>query len=133
MAIPFVSFLPMEKELKDEMKGAFDRVLARSWYIGGIEDEEFEKAFAEYCGANYCIGVGNGLDALMLALKALGISENDEVIIPSNTYIATALAVTYVGAKPVFVEPDVRSFNINPTLIEAAITEKTKAVIPVHL
>jgi Predicted pyridoxal phosphate-dependent enzyme apparently involved in regulation of cell wall biogenesis len=133
MAIPFVSFLPMEKELKDEMKGAFDRVLARSWYIGGIEDEEFEKAFAEYCGANYCIGVGNGLDALMLALKALEISENDEVIIPSNTYIATALAVTYVGAKPVFVEPDVRSFNINPTLIEAAITEKTKAVIPVHL
>ena len=133
MKIPFVTFLPMEKELNDDLRGAFDRVFTRSWYIGGVEDEAFEKAFAEYCDAKYCVGVGNGLDALMLALKALGIGEGDEVIVPSNTYIATALAVTYVGATPVFVEPDIRTFNINPALIEAAITEKTKAIMPVHL
>ncbi len=133
MRIPFVSFLPMEKELNKEICGAFDRVFKRSWYIEGVEDEAFEKAFANYCGAEYCIGVGNGLDALMLALKAIGIGKGDEVIVPSNTYIATALAVTYVGATPVFVEPDICTFNINPNLIEAAITSKTKAIIPVHL
>lgn len=133
MKIPFVSFIPMEKELNDELKGAFDRVLNRSWYIGGAEDEAFEKAFAEFCGTKYCVGVGNGLDALMLILKALGIGDGDEVIVPSNTYIATALAVTYVGAKPVFVEPDINTFNIDPSLIEASITEKTKAIMPVHL
>lgn len=133
MKIPFVTFLPMEKELNNDLRAAFDRVFTNSWYIGGAEDEKFEKAFAEYCEANYCIGVGNGLDALMLALKALGVGNGDEVIVPSNTYIATALAVTYVGAIPVFVEPDIRTFNIDPTLIEAAITEKTRAIIPVHL
>lgn len=133
MKIPFVSFIPMEKELNDDLRGAFDRVFARSWYIEGIEDETFEEAFAEYCGAKFCVGVGNGLDALMLALKALSIGEGDEVIVPSNTYIATALAVTFVGATPIFVEPDIRTFNINPALIEAAITEKTKAIMPVHL
>jgi len=133
MKVPFVSFLPMEKELNNELRSAFDRVFTRSWYIEGIEDEAFEKAFAEYCGTKYCIGVGNGLDALMLSLKALGIGEGDEVIIPSNTYIATALAVTYVGAKPVFVEPKIETFNIDPQLIEEIITNKTKAIIPVHL
>lgn len=133
MKIPFVSFLPMERELNDDLRAAFDRVFKRSWYIEGVEDEAFEKAFAEYCGTKYCVGVGNGLDALMLALKALGIGSGDEVIVPSNTYIATALAVTYVGAKPVFVEPDIRTFNINPALIESAITPKTKAIMPVHL
>ena len=133
MKIPFVSFLPMEKELNDDLRGAFDRVFTRSWYIEGVEDEKFEKAFAEYCGAQFCVGVGNGLDALMLALKALGIGEGDEVIVPSNTYIATALAVTYVGATPIFVEPDIKTFNINPALVEAAITDKTKVIMPVHL
>ncbi|MCR5518537.1 MAG: DegT/DnrJ/EryC1/StrS family aminotransferase [Lachnospiraceae bacterium] len=133
MKIPFVTFIPMENELNKDIREAFDRVFTRSWYIEGIEDEAFEKAFAEYCGTKYCVGVGNGLDALMLALKALGIGEGDEVIVPSNTYIATALAVTYVGATPVFVEPDIRTFNINPELIEAAITEKTKVIMPVHL
>lgn len=133
MKIPFVTFLPMETELNEELRSAFDRVLTRSWYIEGVEDEAFEKSFAEYCGAKYCVGVGNGLDALMLILKALGIGENDEVIVPSNTYIATALAVTYVGAKPVFVEPDINTFNINTNLIESSITKKTKAIIPVHL
>ena len=133
MKIPFVSFLPMEKELNTELCAAFDRVFARSWYIEGAEDAAFESAFAEYCGTKYCIGVGNGLDALMLALKALDIGAGDEVIVPSNTYIATALAATYVGAVPVFVEPCIRTFNIDPGLIEAAVTEKTKAIMPVHL
>lgn len=133
MKIPFVSFLPMERELDAELRGAFDRVFSRSWYIEGEEDKAFEEAFAAYHGVKHCVGVGNGLDALMLALKALGIGDGDEVIVPSNTYIATALAVTYVGAKPVFVEPDIRTFNIDPSRIEAAVTEKTKAIMPVHL
>ncbi len=133
MKIPFVSFLPMERELDKEIRDAFERVYKRSWYIEGKEDEAFEKAFAEYCGTKYCIGVGNGLDALMLALKALGIGEGDEVIVPSNTYIATALAVTYVGARPVFVEPKLETFIIDPERIEAAITGRTKAIMPVHL
>ena len=133
MNVPFVSFLPMEQELNADLRAAFDRVLSRSWYIGGAEDAAFEQAFARYCGADHCIGVGNGLDALMLVLKAWGIGAGDEVIVPSNTYIATALAVTYVGATPVFVEPDIRTFNIDPARIEAAVTEKTRAIMPVHL
>lgn len=133
MNVPFVSFLPMERELDKILRGAFERVYSRSWYIEGIEDEAFEKAFAEYCGTQYCIGVGNGLDALMLILKTLGIGEGDEVIVPSNTYIATALAVTYVGAKPVLVEPKIETFNINPEKIEEKINEHTKAIMPVHL
>lgn len=133
MNIPFVSFKPLEKKLDEELRAAFERVYTRSWYIEGEEDEAFEKAFAEYCDRKYCVGTGNGLDALFLALKALGIKDGDEVIVPSNTYIATALAVTYVGAAPVFVEPDIRTFNIDATLIESAITEKTRAIMPVHL
>lgn len=133
MNIPFVSFKPLEKKLDTELRAAFERVYTRSWYIEGEEDEAFEKSFAEYCDRKYCVGTGNGLDALFLALKALGIKDGDEVIVPSNTYIATALAVTYVGATPVFVEPDIRTFNIDATLIESAITEKTRAIMPVHL
>ncbi|MGM9958617.1 MAG: DegT/DnrJ/EryC1/StrS family aminotransferase [Erysipelotrichaceae bacterium] len=133
MRIPFVTFKPMEAELDKDLRAAFNRVYTRSWYIEGEEDEDFEKAFSEYCDSKYCIGVGNGLDALMLSLKALGVGEDDEVIVPSNTYIATALAVTYVGATPVFVEPDIRTFNIDPSRIEEKITEKTKAIMPVHL
>ena len=133
MKIPFVSFLPMEQELNTELRKAFERVFERSWYIEGTEGESFEKAFADYCGIKHCIGVGNGLDALVLALKALNIGEGDEMIVPSNTFIATVLAVTYVGATPVFVEPRIETFNINPDLIEAAITPKTKGIMPVHL
>lgn len=133
MKIPFVTFKPLEAELDKEIRNAFDRVYTRSWYIEGVEDEKFEKVFAEYCNSKYCVGVGNGLDALFLALKALNVKDGDEVIVPSNTYIATALAVTYVGATPVFVEPDIRTFNIDPAKIEKAITEKTKAIMPVHL
>lgn len=133
MKIPFASFLPIEQEISNELQTAFNRVLTRSWYIGGPEDTAFEEAFAEYCGAKFCIGVGNGLDALMLALKAKGIGRDDEVIVPSNTFIATALAVTYTGATPVFVEPDIRTYNISAKWIERKITSKTKAIIPVHL
>lgn len=133
MRIPFVSFKPMEKELNTELITAFERVFERSWYIEGKEDQAFEEAFARYCNTKYCVGVGNGLDALMLTLKALDIKEGDEVIVPSNTYIATALAVTYVGATPIFVEPDIRTFNINPCNIEEKITQKTKGIMPVHL
>lgn len=133
MEVPFVSFKPLEAELDADLRAAFERVYERSWYIRGSEDEAFQRAFAEYCGTDFCVGCGNGLDALFLSLKALGIGEGDEVIVPSNTYIATALAVSYVGATPVFVEPDIRTYNIDPSLIEAAITEKTKCILPVHL
>ncbi|MBE5943313.1 MAG: DegT/DnrJ/EryC1/StrS family aminotransferase [Lachnospiraceae bacterium] len=133
MNIPFVSFKPMEKELDAELRAAFNRVFDNSWYIDGKEDAAFEESFAGFCNSKYCVGTGNGLDALVLPLKALGIGEGDEVIVPSNTYIATALAVTYVGAKPVFVEPIIDTFNIDPTKIEEKITDKTKAIMPVHL
>lgn len=133
MKIPFVTFKRLEKELDEDLRNAFERVYERSWYIEGIEDKSFEEAFAEYCNRDYCVGVGNGLDALFLALKALGIKSGDEVIVPSNTYIATALAVTYVGATPIFVEPDIRTFNIDPANIEKVITDKTKVIMPVHL
>lgn len=133
MKVPFVSFKPLEKELDSQLRAAFERVYENSWYIDGCEDKAFEEAFAAFCHTDYCVGCGNGLDALMLVLKAWGIGAGDEVIVPSNTYIATALAVTYVGAKPVFVEPDIRTYNIDPTKIEEKITANTKAIMPVHL
>ena len=118
MNVPFVSFRPMERELDADLRAAFERVYERSWYIEGEEDAAFEKAFAAYCGAEHCIGCGNGLDALMLALKALGVGKGDEVIVPSNTYIATALAVTYTGATPVFGEPEIPTYNIHPSRMD---------------
>lgn len=133
MKVPFVSFKPLEKELDKPLRAAFDRVFERSWYIDGQEDKDFEAAFAAFCHTDCCVGCGNGLDALMLALRALEIGAGDEVIVPSNTYIATALAVTYVGATPVFVEPDIRTYNIDPARIEEKITPATKAIMPVHL
>ena len=132
MNVPFVSFKPLEKELDTELRDAFNRVYEKSWYIGGEEDTLFENEFADYCNSKYCVGTGNGLDSLMLSLKALGIGEGDEVIVPVNTYIATALAVTYVGATPVLVDPDINTFNIDPNKIEERITSKTKAIMPVH-
>ena len=133
ITVPFVSFRPMERELDAELRGAFARVLDNSWYIGGREDAAFEKAFAEYCGVKHCIGCGNGLDALVLILKAYGIGTGDEVIVPSNTFIATVLAVSYAGATPVLVEPTLESYNIDPARIEAAVTPRTKAIMAVHL
>ncbi len=133
MKVPFVSFEPIEHLLENELKAAFDRVLNKSWYIRGDEDLHFEQSFAEYCGAKYCVGVGNGLDALTLSLKALNIGAGDEVIVPSNTYIATVFAVESSGAIPALVEPNINTFNIDVNLIEKAITKRTKAIIPVHL
>lgn len=131
--IPFLDLRAAYLELKAEIDAAVLRSLESGWYIGGAEVEAFEAEYANYCGAQFCIGVGNGLDALHLSLKALGVDPGDEVIVPSNTYIATWLAVTYSGAKPVPVEPDERTYNLNPALIEAAITPRTKVIIPVHL
>ncbi|GIW27379.1 MAG: aminotransferase [Meiothermus sp.] len=131
--IPFLDLRAAYLELKAEIDAAVLRSLESGWYIGGAEVEAFEAEYANYCGAQFCIGVGNGLDALHLSLKAFGVGPGDEVIVPSNTYIATWLAVTYSGAKPVPVEPDERTYNLNPALIEAAITPRTKAIIPVHL
>ncbi len=133
ITVPWVDFQPMQDEIEDEMMEKFKDLYHKKVYIGGKELSKFENDFAKYCGTEYCVGCGNGLDALMLVLKAWGIGVGDEVIIPSNTYIATALAVTYTGAKPVFVEPIKEEFNINPNLIEEAITSKTKAIIAVHL
>ena len=131
--VPFLNFEPMHSSVREEMRKCFDNVYDSYWYVLGKNVIDFEKTYAAFNHTQYCIGVSNGLDALHLALKACGIKEGDEVIVPSNTYIATALAVSYVGGKPVFVEPRVDTYNINPELIEKAITERTKAIMPVHL
>jgi dTDP-4-amino-4,6-dideoxygalactose transaminase len=131
--VPFLDLRAAYLELKPQLDAVISRSLDSGWYIGGAEVEAFEAAYAEYCGAQHCIGVGNGLDALHLALKAFGVGPGDEVIVPSNTYIATWLAVSYIGATPIPVEPHERTYNIDPALIERAITPRTKAVIPVHL
>ena len=120
-------------ELKPEIDAAVARVLDSGWYILGPEVEAFENEYATYCQAEHCVGLADGLDALHLGLKALGVGPGDEVIVPSNTYIATWLAVSQCGAIPVPVEPDERTYNINPDLIEQAITKRTKVILPVHL
>lgn len=133
MDIPFLDLKLGYDELKDEINAAIARVLDSGWYVLGEEVERFEKEWARFCGSNYAVGVANGLDALHLALRALDVEPGDEVIVPSNTYIATWLAVTQCGAIPVPVEPDERTYNIDPKKIEAAITSRTKVIIPVHL
>lgn len=131
--IPFLDVGATYRELKAELDAAVSRVLESGWYIGGSEVESFETEFARYTGALYCVGVGNGLDALHLALRAMGVGPGDEVIVPSNTYIATWLAVSYTGAVPVPVEPDPATYNLDPAKIEAALTPRTKVILPVHL
>ena len=133
MNIPFLDLGAAYRELQTEIDAAVARTLASGYYIGGPEVEAFETEFATYCGATQAIGVANGLDALHLALRAMDVGSGDEVIVPSNTYIATWLAVSQCGATPVPVEPDARTYNIDPTLIEAAITPRTKVILPVHL
>lgn len=133
MKIPFVSFEVMHKEIEPKILEKFKEVYEKNWFIQGEEVQKFEEEYAAYCGVKYCVGCGNGLDALFLPLKAYGIGEGDEVIVPSNTFIATALAVSYTGATPVFVEPKINTFNINPEEIEKKITNKTKAIMAVHL
>ncbi len=131
-----ISFLDLKApylELKQELDEAIARVVSSGWFIGGGEVDRFEEDFAQYCGAIHAMGVANGLDALHLALRAMDVGPGDEVIVPSNTYIATWLAVSQCGATPVPVEPDARTYNIDPALIEVAITSRTKVILPVHL
>lgn len=133
MSIPFLDLGAAYRELHPQIDAAVSRVLASSWYVLGPEVEAFEINWAAYCGAAHAVGLANGLDALTLALRALDIGPGDEVIVPSNTYIATWLAVSAVGAVPIPVEPDSDTYNIDPTLIEAAISAQTRAILPVHL
>jgi dTDP-4-amino-4,6-dideoxygalactose transaminase/predicted nucleic acid-binding protein len=131
-----IAFLDIKQITVSQLSGieqAFDRTITSGSFILGSEVKAFEEEFADYCGVQHCIGVGNGLDALHLILRAMDIGEGDEVIVPSNTFIATWLAVSYAGATPVPVEPDEKTYNIDPARIEAAITKKTKAIMPVHL
>lgn len=131
--IPFLSFNQMNADVKHALLPSFERFIDNSWYILGDQVKQFESEYASYCSTKFCVGVANGLDALIIALKALEIGPGDEVIVPSNTYIASWLAVSYVGATPVPVEPRLSTYNINPDLIEEVITSKTKAIMPVHL
>lgn len=133
MNIPFLDLGAAYREIKAEIDAAVHRVLASGWYILGPEVEAFEAEWAVFCGADHAVGVANGLDALILALRALGIGDGDEVIVPSNTYIATWLAVTAVGARPAPVEPDPLTHTIDPSRIADAITPATRAILPVHL
>jgi dTDP-4-amino-4,6-dideoxygalactose transaminase len=133
MKVPFLDLTPAYSELKADLDAAYERVMRSGWYILGEEVEAFEEEFAEYCGVDYCIGVANGLDALHLILRGYGIGSGDEVIVPANTFIATWLAVSHSGAKPVPVEPDGKTYNIDPKKIAHAITSSTRAIIPVHL
>lgn len=133
MKIPFLSFTHTNDLIRQEMLKAFEEVYESKWYILGENVKAFEKDYAAFCKTQFCVGVSNGLDALKLSLLSLGIGKGDEVIVPSNTYIATVLAVSHVGATPVFAEPDILTYNISSIEIKLKITEKTKAIIPVHL
>ncbi|WP_323028818.1 DegT/DnrJ/EryC1/StrS family aminotransferase [Castellaniella defragrans] len=137
LSVPFLDLRTVNARYRDELLEACTRVIDSGWYIGGDELKAFEQEFATYCGVQYCIGVGNGLDALALTLRAwksLGcLKEGDEVLVPANTYIATILAITANRLKPVLLEPDMKTFNIDPAKIEAAITRRTRMIIPVHL
>lgn len=133
MKVPFLDVGAAYRECRADVDAAIGRVLASGWYIGGPEVEQFERQWAEYCGVKHAVGVANGLDALSLALRAWGVSAGDEVIVPSNTYIATWLAITMAGATPLPVEPRRDTCNLDPSRIEAAITGRTKVIIPVHL
>jgi dTDP-4-amino-4,6-dideoxygalactose transaminase len=133
MNIPFLDLKAPYHELGAELDAAYRRVMESGWYILGEEVEIFEREFAAYCKAKHCIGVADGLDALALILRGYGIGPGDEVIVPANTYIASWLAVSYAGARPVPVEPDPRTCNLDPNRIVGAITHKTRAIMPVHL
>lgn len=133
MKVPFLDLKAVYSEIKNELDEAYARVMSSGWYILGAEVEAFENEFAAYCEAKHCIGVANGLDALHLILRGYGIGAGDEVIVPANTYIATWLAVSYAGATPVAVEPDGETYNLDPQKIAAALTPRTRAIMPVHL
>lgn len=131
--IPFLDLAAATSELRDELDEAYRRFMDSGWYVLGEEVAAFEREYADYCEANYCVGVGTGLDAITLALRALDIGPGDEVIVPSNTYIATWLAITNVGATIVPVEPNNQTYNIDSQLLASAITTRTKVILPVNL
>jgi dTDP-4-amino-4,6-dideoxygalactose transaminase len=133
MNIPFLSFKKMNADVKQQTLQSFETFFDSGWYVLGNDVKKFEAEYASFNHTTYSVGLANGLDALIIALKTLNIGKDDEVIVPSNTYIASWLAISYVGATPIPVEPRIETFNINPDLIEAAITPKTKAIMPVHL
>lgn len=133
MNVPFLDLLAVNRGRLDEIKNAVTRVVDSGTYVLGAELEQFEREFAQFTGTHHCVGVGNGLDALVIGLKALGVSAGDEVIVPAHTYIATWLAVTHCGARPVPIEPDPHTLNIDVNRIETAITKRTRAILPVHL
>lgn len=133
MQIPYLDLKRIHQKIQGELDEAYRQVIERQWFIGGKADEQFEQEFASYCGAKECVGTGNGLDAIRLILLAYGIGKGDEVIVPANTFIATVLAITYVGATPVFVDADENTYTINPQKVEEKITDRTKAIIVVHL
>jgi dTDP-4-amino-4,6-dideoxygalactose transaminase len=131
--VPFLNLSAIHYPIKDQLHEVLENTLENSQFILGRELSSFETAYAQYSGTTYCAGISNGMDALIVALKSCGIGHGDEVIVPSNTFIATVLAVMATGAKPVFAEPDIKTYNITATAIESSITPKTKAIIPVHL
>ena len=133
MQVPFLSFDAQNERVVEESKAVFASFLDSKFYVLGKLTEQFELDYAKYNQVNYAVGISNGLDALHLALKVLGIGPEDEVIVPSNTYIATALAVEMAGAKVIFAEPDEKTYNIDPSQIEKKLTKNTKAIMPVHL
>ena len=131
-----IKFLDLEKinnRFRKEIDSRIKTILDKGWYLQGEENEKFTQNFANYCGCKYCVGVANGLDALNLIIKAYGFGVGDEIIVPANTYIASILAISQNGCTPVLVEPDINTYNINPDLIEEKITERTKAIMVVHL
>ncbi|MBF7044161.1 class E lipooligosaccharide biosynthesis aminotransferase WlaRG, partial [Campylobacter volucris] len=131
--VKFLDLYGINERFNEELNEAFKEVLKSGWYILGKQCEKFENDFAKYCGVKHCIGVANGLDALRIIIKAYEFNENDEIIVPANTYIASILAISDNKCKPVLVEPNINTYNINPDLIEEKITEKTKAIMVVHL
>lgn len=133
MKVPFLSFEATNRQVKAGMLSAYEQLIDSGWYVLGERVKQFEEQYAGFSHTKHCIGVGNGLDALHIALKTLGIGPGDEVIVPSNTYIATLLAVSYTGAMPVLAEPDIHTFNISPSRFAEKINSRTKAVMPVHL
>jgi dTDP-4-amino-4,6-dideoxygalactose transaminase len=133
MEVKFLDFTHMHQPLREQMVAKFEEFYDAQWYVLGKNTRAFEEEYARYCGTSHCVGVANGLDALMLSLRVLGVKAGDEVIVPSNTFIASWLAVSMVGGVPVPIEPRKSTYNINPDLIGEAITPRTKAVMPVHL
>lgn len=133
MEVPFSTVRWMHQEIRDEMCATFERVYDADWFIQGEECAWFEEEFAAYCGTQYAVGVDNGLNAIYLILRALGIGAGDDVIVPGNTFIATALAVSYAGARPILADPDPETYNLTADGLDAVVTPQTKAIIAVHL